>query len=308
MDVTLLKRMIVNGARSFVRSGSVSFATVLVMTVTIGILGMLIFLSAILSFTLGAIKDKVDVNVYFVTTASEVQILDLEKELSALPEVERVTYTSREEALEVFKERHAGDQLTLQALEELGDNPLGASLAIKAKDPSQYESIVNFLSDEPVLSPEGTSIVDRVNYFQNKTIIDRLSGAIRTTETVGGLIVLLFALASTVIIFATIRLAIYTTRDEIAVMRLMGASNMFIRGPYIVTGVIAGVIAAVLVLLLFYPISFWAASQTTTWLGGFNLFTYYTSHFALFFLMLLGAGILLGGLASYFAVRRYLKV
>ena len=219
-----------------------------------------------------------------------------------------MTYTSREEALEVFKERHAGDQLTLQALEELGDNPLGASLAIKAKDPSQYESIVNFLSDEPVLSPEGTSIVDRVNYFQNKTIIDRLSGAIRTTETVGGLIVLLFALASTVIIFATIRLAIYTTRDEIAVMRLMGASNMFIRGPYIVTGVIAGVIAAVLVLLLFYPISFWAASQTTTWLGGFNLFTYYTSHFALFFLMLLGAGILLGGLASYFAVRRYLKV
>lgn len=304
----MLKRMVVNGARSFVRSGAVSFATVLVMTVTVGILGILIFLSAILSFTLGAIKDKVDVNVYFVTTASEVQILELEKELSALPEVERVTYTSREESLEIFKERHAGDQLTLQALEELGDNPLGASLAIKAKDPSQYESIVNFLSDEPVLSPEGTSIIDRVNYFQNKTIIDRLSGAIRTTETVGGLIVLLFALASTVIIFATIRLAIYTTRDEIAVMRLMGASNMFIRGPYIVTGIIAGVIAAVLVLILFYPLSFWAASQTTTWLGGFNLFTYYTSHFALFFLMLLGAGVLLGGLGSYFAVRRYLKV
>lgn len=300
--------MIVNGARSFARSGSVSFATVLIMTVTLGIIGLLVFLSAILTFTLTAIKDKVDVNIYFVTTAAEGEIVSLQNRLSELPEVERVTYTSREEALEQFRERHSGDQLTIQALEELGDNPLGASLAVKAKDPSQYEQIVAFLSDEPALSSDGASIIDRINYFQNKVVIDRLSGAIRATESAGFLIVLLFALASAVITFATVRLAIYTTRDEIGVMRLMGASNMYIRGPFIVTGVLAGVIASVIVLVLFYPIAWYAGSATAPWLGGFNVFNYYTAQFPLFFLVLVGSGIFLGGVASFVAVRRYLKI
>ncbi len=303
-----LKRIAINGARSFARSGAVSFATVLIMTVTLGIIGLLVFLSALLTYTLNEIKDKVDVNIYFATSAAESDIVALQKDLTELPEVERVTYTSREQALEEFRERHAGDQLTLQALEELGDNPLGASLAVKAKDPSQYERIVTFLEDEPALSGDGTSIIDRVNYFQNKLVIDRLTGAIRATEAAGALIVILFALASAVITFATVRLAIYTTRDEIGVMRLMGASNFFIRGPFIVTGIMAGVIAAVIVLVALYPISWYAGSATASWLGGFNVFTYYTANFPLFFLTLVGAGVLLGGLASFFAVRRYLKI
>ncbi len=303
-----IRRILVNGARSFARSGSVSFATVLIMTVTLGIIGLLVFLSAVLSFTVGAIKDKVDVNIYFVTSAPEGDIITLQRSLSELPEVERVTYTSRDAALEEFRARHAGDQLTIQALEELGENPLGASLAVKAKDPSQYERIVAFLEEEPALSADGTSIIDRVNYFQNKVVIDRLTGAIRTTETVGLAIVILFALASAVIIFATVRLAIYTSRDEIGVMRLMGASNMYIRGPFIVAGTLAGVIAAILVLVLFYPISWYVGSTTSQWLGGFNVFTYYTHSFPLFFLVLVGAGIVLGAVASYFAVRRYLKI
>ena len=304
----MFKRIVVNGARNFARSGSVSFATVLIMTVTLGIIAMLVFLSALLSFTLGAIRDKVDVNIYFVIDAAEADIVSFERRIAELPEVERVTYTSREEALEEFRVRHEGDQLIIQALEELGDNPLGASLAVKAKDPSQYEQIVAFVSGEPVLSAAGTSIIERVNYSQNRVVIERLTNAIRATEGAGLVIVILFAFASAVITFATIRLAIYTTRDEIAVMRLMGASNMFIRGPFIVAGVLAGVIAAVIMLFLLYPVSWYAGSTTAAWLGGFNIFTYYTSHFPVFFLTLIGSGIVLGGVASFFAVRRYLKI
>lgn len=304
----MFKRIVVNGARNFARSGSVSFATVLIMTVTLGIIAMLVFLSALLSFTLGAIRDKVDVNIYFVIDAAEADIVSFERRIAELPEVERVTYTSREEALEEFRVRHEGDQLIIQALEELGDNPLGASLAVKAKDPSQYEQIVAFVTDEPVLSSAGTSIIERVNYSQNRVVIERLTNAIRATEGAGLVIVILFAFASAVITFATIRLAIYTTRDEIGVMRLMGASNMFIRGPFIVAGVLAGVIAAVIMLFLLYPVSWYAGSTTAAWLGGFNIFTYYTSHFPVFFLTLVGSGIVLGGVASFFAVRRYLKI
>lgn len=304
---TFLKRIVVGGATNFARSGAVSFATVLIMTVTLVIIGSLIFLSAILTSTLTAIEDKVDVNVYFLTTTAEGDIQAVQQKLQSLPQVADVTYTSRDQALADFKTRHADDTLTLQALEELGNNPLEASLSIKAKDPGQYGAIVDWLTGQN-LAPGNGSIVDRINYFQNKTVIDRLTAAIRTTQQVGLAIVILFALASTVIALATIRLAIYTSRDEIAVMRLVGASNMYIRGPFIVAGVIAGVIAALVALILFYPATWYAGHALESWLGGFNLFTYYLTHFAYVFVVLVGSGVFLGALASWIGVRRYLKI
>ncbi len=239
---TTLKRIFTAGAQNFFRSGAVSFATVLIMTVTLVIIGTLIFLSAILSNTLATIQDKVDVNVYFVTDAQEGDIMTVKKQLEALPDVASVAYTSRDQALTDFRTRHAGDELTLQALDELGENPLGASLAIKANNPSQYEGIVDFLNDDPNLTQAGASIVDRINYYQNKTVIDRLTNAIHATQQAGLAIVILFGVASVIIMLATIRLAIYTSRDEIAVMRLVGASNAYIRGPFIVTGIMSGIL------------------------------------------------------------------
>lgn len=305
---TTIKRVFAGGAKNFVRSGAVSFATVLIMTVTLAIVGSLIFLSAILTNTLASLQDKVDVNVYFVTDADERDIVTIQERLETLPEVESVVYTSREERLADFRARHENDQLTIQALDELGGNPLGASLAVKAKDPSQYGSIVEFLETDPSLSPEGGPIIDSINYFQNKAVIDRLSNAIDATEKAGLAIVILFAVASTVIALATVRLAIYTSRDEIAVMRLVGASNAYIRGPFIVAGIISGLIAALIALALFYPVTWYAGATLSTWLGGFNLFTYYLSNFPLIFLILAGTGSLVGALASWLAVRRYLRV
>lgn len=307
MFTTSFKRIVSSGAKNFARSGAVSFATVLIMTVTLVIVGFLIFLSALLTHTLALVEDKVDVNVYFTVDAAESDILAIQEDLEVLPEVATVTYTSRAQALEEFRARHANDQLTLQALEELGENPLGASLAVKAHDPSQYEAIVNHLAGDAA-SASGADIVDRINYYQNKSVIDRLTKAIETMEKAGLFIVILFAGASVIIALATIRLAIYTAKDEIAVMRLVGASNMYIRGPFIVAGVLSGIIAAVIALVLFYPATWYAGNALSSWLGGFNLFAYYTSNFAMVFGILVGSGILIGALASWLAVRRYLRV
>jgi len=300
--------MFTSGATNFRRSGLVSFATVLIMTATLIIIATLIFLSAILGNTLTAIKDKVDVNVYFTTDAQESDILAVKSNLEKRPDVANVTYTSRDQALTEFKTKHADDQLTLQALDQLGQNPLSASLAVKATDPSKYEGIVNYLSNDSNVSPGGNSIIERVNYYQNKTVIQRLTDAIKQTKEAGLAIVLVFAIASLIITFATIRLAIYSARDEIAVMRLVGASNMFIRGPFIVAGMIAGLISALVTLILFWPVTWYAGHSLSAWLGGFNLFTYYVSHFIVIFFVLVGTGLLLGALASFVAVRRYLKI
>lgn len=308
MNWMTIKRVLIGGAKNFVRGGAVAAATVVIMTVTLSIISSLIFLSALLSYTLNVIKEKVDVSIYFVTTASEKDILAAKEKIEKLPQVASVTYTSSEDALTAFRARHENDQLTLQALDELGTNPLDASLSVSAKDPSEYESIVHFLEASPVLSAGGTSLIDRINYAQNKEVIDRLSLAIRATQEIGFAVVILFAVASILIAFATIRLAIYTAKDEIAVMRLVGASNAYIQGPLIVTGIITGVIAAILVLLLLWPVTWYVGVKTTGWFGGFSIASYYGQHFALIFSIIMLSGIILGGIASVLAIRKYLKV
>lgn len=304
----IIKRVLASGGKNFLRGGAVSAATVVIMTVTLAIIGSLIFVSALLTFTLNTIKEKVDVSVYFVTSASEAEILSVKSQLEKLPQVAHVSYTSAADALAAFRERHATDQLTLQALDELGGNPLDASLEVQAKDPSEYESIVSFLQASPTLSSGNTSIVDRINYAQNKDVIDRLTLAINATRDIGFAVVALFAIASILIAFATIRLAIYVAKDEIAVMRLVGASNAYVQGPFIVTGVLTGVTAAVLVLVLLWPATWYAGVKTVTWFGGFNLASYYAGHFGLVFLIIMSSGIALGAIASVFAIRKYLRV
>ncbi|MDE1919110.1 MAG: ABC transporter permease [Patescibacteria group bacterium] len=308
MNWMVTKRMLVAGGKNFARGGAVSAATVLIMTVTLGIIASLIFLSALLSYTLTTITQKVDVSVYFVTSASESDILAVKDQLEKLPQVATVSYTSAADALTAFRARHANDQLTLQALNELGGNPLDASLEVQAKDPTQYESIVSFLEASPALSSDGTSIVDRVNYAQNKEIIDRLALAIQATRSIGFAVIALFAIASILIAFATVRLAIYTAKEEISVMRLVGASNIYIQGPFVVTGVITGVIAAAAVLILLWPAAWYAGTKTEGWFGGFSIASYYADHFALVFSILTLSGIVLGAVASVLAIRKYLKI
>ncbi|NCN08203.1 hypothetical protein GW944_01355, partial [Candidatus Parcubacteria bacterium] len=215
-----VKRILRSGFFNFSRNTFVSLSSVLVMVITLSVISSLIFLSAILNKSLDTIKDKVDVNVYFVTTAVEDDILSIQKTLEGLPDVASITYTSREQALQDFRILHENDQLTLQALDELGENPLGASLNIKAKEPSQYEGIAQFLQTEPLLSKDGGTIIDKVNYFQNKVAIDKLNNIINTADSLGFIIVIVSVIVSILITFNTIRLSIYISREEISVMQL----------------------------------------------------------------------------------------
>jgi len=299
------KRIIKAGFVGFWRNGSVSLSSVLIMTVTLFALGGIIFAGALLQSSLRQIQDKVDVNVYFVPSASESDITALKSKLEALPEVAVVEYISRDQALANFKERHANDEITLQALDELGDNPLGALLNIRAKQTSQYEGIAKFLDSE---AGESGSFIDKVNYYQNKAAIDTLSRIIAGGTTVGFGVTLVLVLISIIIAFNTIRLAIYISREEISVMRLVGANNKYIRGPFVVAGVMYGVVSACLTLILFYPATYWVSSITRTFFSGFDMWSYYLSQFGFIFAVIIGMGALLGAIGSFLAVRKYLKV
>jgi cell division transport system permease protein len=303
-----VKRIIRTGFLSFGRNAFVSLSSVMVMIITLSVIASLIFVSAILNATLSEIKNKVDINVYFITSAPEEDVLVLQKSIEALPEVSLVTYTSREQALEDFKERHQNDETTLQALSELDANPLGASLNIKAKNPSQYQSIADFLQSKPILSKDGVSIVDKVNYYQNKEAIDRLTSIIDSAEKLGSALTIILVAVSVMITLNTIRLAIFISKEEISVMRLVGASSFYIRGPFVVVGIIYGLVSAILTLILFYPITYWLGGATENFFIGLNVFDYYTTNFGQIFLIISLSGIFIGALSSYLAVRKYLKI
>lgn len=302
-----MKRVARYGVAGFVRNGFISLAAVLIMTITLFVLAFLIISGAALKSTLTSLTEKVDVMVYFTTDASEEQIADIQLSLKALPEVADVVFVSREQALADFRERHANDQLTIQALDELGDNPLGAALQVKAKDTSQYESIADYLTTQQESGTEAGSAIDKVNFYQNKTAIDRLTNIIETSRNLAVAIAIILGLSSVLIAFNTIRLAIYTSRDEIGVMNLVGAGHWYVRGPFMIAGVLYGVVAAVTVLFLLYPITIWLGPGSERFLGSFNVFDYYTTNFPVIFLILMGSGIGLGALSSYLAVRRYLR-
>jgi|SRR3989344_118070 len=305
---TKLKRIIKSGIFNFSRSGYVSFASMLVMVITLSVIGSVVFVSAILNITMNELRDKVDINVYFVATAIEEDIVSLKTKIEALPEVNTVEYISREEALEKFKLRHENDQITLQALEELGENPLGAVLNIKAKQPSQYEGIANFLNEENILSSEGNKIIDKINYFENKTAIEKLSRIIDSAESLGWAISLALVVVSIVITLNTIRLAIYISREEISVMQLVGASKNYVRGPFIVTGIIVGFSSGLITMLLFLPISYWLGNLTQNFFIGFNIFDYYIGNFFEILFIIVGSGVAIGAVSSLLAVRKYLKL
>lgn len=301
-----LKRIIRSGYRSFVRSGFTSVASILMLTVTLFVVTSLIFIQASLNASLNDIKEKVDVTVYFVPGASEDEIMEVKEALVKIPEIKDVSYTSSNEAITSFKEKHSNDYLTLQALDELDHNPLGASLNIKANDPSQYESISNYFESDDSLSKGALTIIDKVDYHQNKIVIDRLNSIISGARKLGFAVSLVLVLISIIITFNTIRIIIYMSREEINVMKLVGAGNKYVQGPFIVSGVLVGLCASMITIIMFIPISIWLGNQMTEFIG-LNLFTYYKANFAQLFIIIISLGVILGGVSSSFAIAKYLK-
>lgn len=302
-----IKRIFKTGFVQFWRNGIVSLSAVLVMVITLFVIGMVIFTSALLTRSLVAIEDKVDINVYFTTAATEPEVLKVKQAIETLPEVAYVTYVSPQEALDNFRERHQNDAKTLDALNELTTNPLGAVLNVKAKEASQYESVATFLDQNYPTNADG-SIVERVNYFQNKVAIDRLGQIIEAGERLGAIVTVLFIIISIVITLNTIRLAMYISKDEINVMKLVGASSRYITGPFLVTGAMYGIVSSIITLIIFWPFTFWLGPVTERFFVDVNIFEYYISSFGQMFLIIVGSGVVIGAISSLLAIKRYLKI
>lgn len=298
-----LNRIIKSGFLNFWRNGWLSTATILIMTVALTTWTSIFLLNVVLTSVLNILEEKVDISVYFNLNAKEADILSLKSKLETLGEVKNVGYVSAGEALEIFKKRHAADEILLKSVQELSDNPLEASLNILAKDASNYETVSSFLSQN-----QFSGIISKINYAENKFVIERLSNIISVLRKSGLAASLVLAILAFLVAFNTVRLAIYSSREEITIMKLVGASDRFVRGPFIVEGVLHGLTSSAFALMLIIPGVAFLGPKLFSFLPEINLVNYLGDNFwQLLFFQTLG-GVILGVFSSWFAIRKYLKV
>ncbi len=301
-----LKRIIREGLISFWRNATLSISTTLITTLSLFMLASLLFMNGLLDFSLAQLEERVDINIYFFPETPQEEIILLQEKIQLIPEVRDVQYVSREQAFTEFKERHHNDELIKRSLDELGDNPLGASLNIRAKRSRQYEAIVAAIETEPMV--KNSRFVEKTNYHDNKQTIDRLNQFTSVVRALVYAALLIFMLIAVFIIMTTIRLVIHSSQDEVAVKRLVGAEMRYIHGPFMVSGVLYGLLAGVLTLALIFPLTMWVSEATATFFGGMNVLTYFKMNFLQFAIIICASGILLALVSTHLALRKYIRV
>jgi len=286
------------------RNISLSFMTVFILILMLLSVNVLWALDVVTKQAVSSVKKQIDVSFYFVQKATDKNVDDVKKYVNTFPEVTSIKVVTSAEVLQNFKDRHKDKKETIQALEELEGNPFGPTMVIQAKEPKDYKQIIKALD-----VPEYDKIIESRSFDQHENAILRLQNIINRIEWIGFGLSTLFALIAFLIIFNTVRVAINSQRTEISIKRLVGASNWFIRGPYLVEAVIFTVISVGLTCLIAYFAFNWLDSYLSVVLpNGFSLTNYYKSN--IFFLggIQAIAVLFLTVVSSLLAMRKQLKV
>ncbi len=297
------KRIIKTGWTNFKRNSYLSLGATGVMALALILFLGLLSLQFVSSRVISSLEDKIDVSAYFKTNATEDQILKVKSDLLMQADVATVDYVSRDQALSDFRARHVNDKLIQDSLSQLDINPLAASINIKTKDAAHYADITKFLENSKF-----ASVIDKINFYENKGVIDRiqnLSGGVKNWGAIG---VLVLAVIAVLVTFNTVRLTIYNQKQEIEIMRLVGASNWHIRGPYLAEGGLYGLFAGVISLAIFYPVIYFVSGKVLSFAPTVNLFSYFLGGMPQVLLMVFGLGIALGMVSSTIAIRQHLKI
>lgn len=297
-----LYRITKTGLIGFWRNRWIGQATIGVMTLTLFLVVSLITIRAVTVHLLSELEQKIDVSVYFTLDTKEADILAAKESIETLPEVKKVTYISRQKALVKFKENYKDNPVILQSLEELDSNPLTASLNIQANNPEQLASVASFIQNNY------DALIDKLSYEENADIIDRLAAFSANVQRGGLILGLILVIIVTLVTFTTIKLTIYSLRSEISIMRLIGASNWYIRGPFLIEGVLYGTIAALATSSVSLLLARLISDRLVGVLLGFNLFNFLVENLVSLFLLELVIAVGLGIFSSWVAMRNYLKV
>lgn len=301
--LTSFKRIVKIGWKEFSRNIGLSIATLLIMVMVLSLVTMLFLLNPVSDKIVSNIQEKVDVSVYFEEFTTEDEVKAVRSEISRISEVKEAIFISKNEALQAFIDRHRDDPLLMESLTELGYNPFLDSINIKAWEPSQYSQIASLLE-----TGEFKDIINKVDYHEREAVIGSVFTLSRGINSIGLFFSIIFGIIAVLIAFNTVRIAINNSKEEISVMRLVGASNSFIRGPFLIQGVIIGFIAAIITFFITFGLAYGFDAKIQAFAPEISIFSIFLSNLFLLLLIQLATGIGLGIISSYIAIRKYLKI
>ncbi len=281
-----------------------SIVTVTILILALFSINSLITAQLISQNAVEAVKEKIDINLYLSSTASEDSILSLKAQLEDMSEIKTIDYISKQEALQFFRNKNQNNPEILQALRELGKNPLSPSLVIIPTTTEQAPDLI------AILRGLESGIIESRDFTDNNVILDKINSITDKVNQAGFLIIAIFILISLLVVYNSIRVAIYTHRREIAIMRLVGASNKFLYMPFVVSALIYSVVSTIVVIAAFYPFLSLLQPYLEVFFMGYNVnilshfVTNFWKIFGLEFLIIAGINVL----ASLVAVRRYARV
>ena len=305
--LTALSRITKAGILSFWRNMAVSTATISVMTLTLFLITGIILLVFMGSELVHQVEQKIDVTVFFELDTAQEQIVKIQNSLEKRDDVIEAKYISRQQALENFRDLHKDDPVIQDSLEELGENPLRASLNIKAKKLTDFDAIIAFVEQDQYLP-----YISKIDSDKSRKPVERLSQITSSIRRGGIWLSIILVVVAIMVSFNTIRLTIYNARESIRIMRLVGSGRFFVRGPFVVIGILYGITSAIITLVVYFGILGLLADKINPYFAGLSdsldIYSMYANNWWQFFLVQLLIGILLGGVSSFIAVRRYLKV
>lgn len=302
-----VERIIKNGFVNFGRNVWLAIAAIAMMAITLTILLFAIIANATFTHTISDLTSHIDVVEYLKDSTTQPQVNTQLKQLKSLPNVASADYTSKADALKTYEKQNASNTTLLAAISET-DNPLPASITIKPVDPNKLQEIQDFLNKpaQKALQSDPTSYSG-----DRKAAVDKITSATHFFQQAGVVGIIIFIIISMLIIFNTIRMAIFNRRDELVIMRLLGASTSYIRGPFVVETMLYGAVAAAISLTICWAL-FKVASSTlqASSLGLLDISyssRYFNRHALTILTIQLLVGILIGAASSLIATRRYLK-
>ncbi|MDD2731675.1 MAG: permease-like cell division protein FtsX [Candidatus Pacebacteria bacterium] len=300
---TSLKRTIRIGIKSFARNIGINIATIFIITLVILLFSLLFIFNSASKILIAGIQEKVDVSIYFNEDALTENIMEIKSVVSQIPEVKNVEYVSKEEALDKFIERHKEEPILIESITEIGDNPFLASLNIRVLEASQYSQVTSLLENGSF-----KNLINKIDYYQRKPVIDRIFSIISAVNRGGFATALVLCLVSVFIAFNTVRIAISNMGEEISVMRLVGASDKFIKAPFLIQGAVCGIISALIAFILIFSFSYAITSKVKVLAPDVSVLGLFISNVLFIFLLQIAVGVSLGIFSSLIAVRKYLKI
>ena len=293
MKISTVNYFIGDAFKSFKRNKTISIATIITVLVTFIVLGTFSLVAENLNLAIGGLEDKIELVVYLNDDISPIDRKEVQVKINAQEGVKEIQYESREDAFKKLQENNAGI-LKGYTLEK---NPLPASYIVKLEDMSYAPAI-----REAVKDLDGVESVS-----DEQESIDTIQSIIKFTKIIGTVLFVILVGVSIFLIMNTTKLTVYARRKEVGIMKFVGATDWIIRWPFIIEGILIGLIGTFLSVIALYFLYKFVISFIAARVIILNLIPISYIFTSLLWKFVLG-GVLVGGFASYLALRKFLVV